>query len=239
MKSFRAIAIALSLMIHASLGYAMLPNSNVANILDIYEAGTGDASIVVEKGIAIEGLSKLGDGLDTIQTADVTPVDQQTPPAQEIKPVDEIRDVITATDSKVEEKIVKTEELKPEPPKPDVVQAVEQPQQVAMVTEKSSSEEKIGKQNLAARSAYEGQVLSAQLKARVDRNFRKLGKVKVAVTIGLRGEVLSCQIASSSGSPELDERAVAALKEINFPPIPPEVAITPLSYTLVFNFRPH
>jgi periplasmic protein TonB len=238
MKPFRAIAIALSLMIHASLGYAMLPRTIAASTLDTSEAGTGEDSIVVEKGIALEGLSKLGDALDTIQTSDVSPVAQQTP-VQDVKPIDEIRDVITATESKVEEKIVKTEELRPEPPKPDVVQAQEQPQQVAMLTEKSSSEEKVGQQNLAARSAFDGQVSNVLQKAQVDRKFKKLGTVKFSFTIGLRGELLSRQITASSGSPDLDQLVIAALEKAPFPPIPPEVATGPLSYKSHFDFKPH
>jgi periplasmic protein TonB len=241
MKPFRAIAIVLSLMVHASLGYAMLPATYASNSLDVSEAGTGDDAIWVEKGVALEGFSKLGDAMETIQTADVTPIASETPPPlPEVKPVEELRDTITATEGKVDENVVKTiEPPTPEPPKPEVVQAQERPQQVAMVAEKSSSEEKNGQRDLAARNAYDGQIASVLKKARVDRYFKKFGKVKFSFTIGLRGELLSREITASSGSTDVDERVIAALESTAFPPIPPEVSKVPLPYKSYFDFTPH
>ncbi len=238
MTRFRAIAIALSLMIHASLGYAMLPRSDL-RVADAFDAGSGNDTIQVEQGIAIEGLSKLGDALESIQTADITPVAQQTPPpVEDVKPVDEIRDAITATESKVEVKVTKAEETPTvaDQPKPEVVQAEEQPQQVAMIAEKSSSESKNGQLNLEAQAAFRGQLSNAVQKAVRNPNSKRSGTVNVTFKIGLRGEVLSREITSTSGSKLLDQTVIAAIDSAEFPPIPANVSNEPMVVSVPFKF---
>ena len=239
MTSLRTIAIALSLLVHMPIGYAVYHQPDAAT-LDAFDVGTGNDQIVVEQGIAIEGLAKLGDELQTIETADVTPVAQETPPPlQEIKPVDELRDTITATESKVEEQIVKTENPPPppEPPKPEAVEAKEQPQQVAMISEQSSGEAKQGSLSTTARTEYLGKLSKYLEKAKINPRSKLAGTVIVKFKVGADGELLSREITTSSGSKVLDEAAVSALdRAAPFPAIPNEVANEPMVVSVPFKF---
>ena len=238
MTKLRSIAIAISLMIHASIGYAMLPAFLQSNV-EAIDLGKGDDVILVEQGIAIEGLAKLGDALETIETVDVTPVDlPPPPPPQEVKPVEELRDAITAAESKIED-VVRTEEPPPqivEPPKPDLAPLKEQPQQIAMLSEQSSGEAKTGGE-AKAYGLYLGRVNEHVQSAKVNPRARTAGTVVMKFTIGLDGALLSKEIASSSGSKVLDEAATAALdRAAPFPPIPPDVSVKPLAFTQPFKF---
>ena len=240
MTSFRAIAIALYLMIHASVGYAMLARTNVSAAA-AFDAGTGNDSIQVEQGIAIEGLSKLGDAMETIETADVTPIAKETPPpVQEVKPVDELRDTITSSESTVEDNINKTEvppPVAPPPPTPEVVQAEERPQQVAMVSEQSSGEAKLGSLSTTARTEYLGKLRDVLEKAKVNPRSRLAGTVVVKFKVGAEGELISREITTSSGSDVLDKAAVAALdRAAPFPRMPHEVANEPMVVSVPFKF---
>ena len=79
MSGLRIIAIVLSVLVHASLGYAMLPSLDKANS-EARELGNGTDIVLVEQGIATEGVSKLGNDMETIETAEVIPVEQPPPP---------------------------------------------------------------------------------------------------------------------------------------------------------------
>jgi periplasmic protein TonB len=239
MKSLRTIAVALSLMVHASVGYAMLPRDDV-NPIDSFAAGTGNDQFVVEQGIAIEGIAKLGDDLQTIETVDVTPAAQEAPPVQEVKPVDELRDTITSAESKVEDNIVKTEEPPPPvtpPPTPQVVEAQEQPKQVALASEQSSGEAKKGAADPAVFKQYLGKLSEFVQKAKINPRSKLTGTVWVKFKVSPEGELLSREITASSGSKVLDEAAVAALdRAAPFPPMPQEVANGPVDVSVPFKF---
>ena len=240
MMPLRTIAIALSLLVHMPIGYAVYVRNDTAEI-EAFDSGTGNDSVLVEQGIAIEGMAKLGDALQTIETADVTPVAQETPPPLlEVKPVDELRDAITATESKIEEHIVKAEEPPPptpEPPKPDVVAAKDQPQQVAMLSEQSSGEAKQGSLTTTARTEYLGRLSKVLEKAKINPRSKLAGTVIVKFKVGADGELLSREITTSSGSKVLDEAAVAALdRAAPFPAMPQEVANEPMVVSVPFKF---
>ncbi len=239
MTSLRTIAVALSLMVHGSLAAAMWP-AHDRQTVDALDAGAGDDAILVEQGIAIEGLIKLGEALETIETAEVTPVEQATPPPlEEVKPVEELRDAITSDASIVEDNIVKTEEPPPpvvEQKQPEAVAVKEQPQQVALVSEQSSGEAKSGG-DAKAYGLYLGEINKYVQRAKVNPRSRLAGTVVMRFTIGLDGQLLSKEVAASSGSPVLDEAATAALdRAAPFPPIPPDVSIKPLAFTQPFKF---
>ena len=239
MTSLRTIAVALSLMVHGSLAFAMWPSQNRVAI-EALDAGAGDDAILVEQGIAIEGLVKLGEALETIETAEVTPIEQATPPPlEEVKPVEELRDAITSDASVVEDNIVKTEEPPPpvvEQKQPEAVEVKEQPQQVALISEQSSGEAKSGG-DARAYGLYLGEINKYVQRSKVNPRSRLAGTVVMRFTIGLDGQLLSKEVAASSGSPVLDEAATAALdRAAPFPPIPPDVSIKPLAFTQPFKF---
>jgi len=254
MTWLRLIAIVLSVLIHGSIGYAMLPAKPDANS-EALDMGKGTDIVLVEQGIAEEGISKLGDALETIETAEIVPVQAATPPPpEEVKP-DELRDVIASEESSVEQEVVKTKEPPPlkepppqqvvkpddpppikEPPAPEVVQAQAQPEQVAVVTQQSSGEAKSGG-DAKMMGLYLGQINDHVQRAKINPRSAIAGTVIMRFTIDVDGKLLSKEIAKSSGSKVLDDAATAALdRAAPFPPIPPEVSIKPLAFTQPFKF---
>ena len=132
--------------------------------------------------------------------------------------------------SKVEEQIVKTEEppppTTPPPPTPEVVQAHEQPQQVAMaVRTEFRRGAKKGGTTRRARTNTSASCVKSCKRPKSIRARDWLGTVWVKFRVGPAGELLSREITSSSGSKVLDQAAVAALdRAAPFPPMPDEVA---------------
>lgn len=237
MTWLRLIAIVLSVLVHGSIGYAMLPAFQDTNSMAL-DVGKGTDIVLVEQGIAEEGISKLGDAMETIETAEIVPVQAAPPPPpEEVKP-DELRDVIDSEASTVEQQVVKTEEPPPikEPPPPEAVQAQSQPEQIAVVTQQSSGEAQSGG-NAKMLGLYLGQVNDHVQRAKVNPRSSIAGTVIIRFTIGIDGKLLSKEIAKSSGSKVLDDAATAALdRAAPFPPIPPEVSIKPLAFTQPFKF---
>lgn len=240
MQMLRAIAVILSLAVHGSLAYALIAKPPMA-VSDAFDAGTGTDSIMVEQGIAIEGLAKLGDAIETIETAEITPmVADAPPPVEEVKEIDELKDAITSDASVVEDNIVKEEE----PPPPDVkkppvteVTPVEQPEQVAVVSEQSSGEEKLGSIDATARTQYLGKLRDMLERSKINPRSRLAGTVWVKFMIGPKGELMSREITTSSGSKVLDDAAVAALdRAAPFPAMPDNVADEPLVVSVPFKF---
>ena len=243
MSSVRAIAALLAVLLHGSTFFAT--NYKWTTRLDAFEGfekGTGNDQIVVEQGIAIEGVAKHGDAMETVETPEVKPVEQATatPVDQEVKP-DELRDAITAKDSKFDDNIVKAEEpppvVAPPPPKPEVVEAKEQPAQVAMLTEQSSSEVKTGSVDTTQFNQYLGKLSEVVQKAAINPRSRLTGTVWVKFKVSPSGELLSREIKTSSGSKVLDEAAMAAIdRAAPFPPIPREASNEPITISVPFKF---
>ncbi len=238
MSRVRTIAVALSVLFHGSLAYGLSYHSNAAR-LEALDNGTGNDLMTVEQGIALEGTAKLGDALQTLETAEVNPVEQNTPPPiQEVKP-DELRDVVTAREAKVEDNIVKAEEPPPpvvEQPKPREVEVKEQPAQIAMLTEQSSGAARTGGSS-TARSEYLGALRGVIEKAKINPRSKVAGTVVVKFKIGFDGELISREIATSSGSDILDKAAMAALdRAAPFPKMPREASNEPLVVSVPFKF---
>ncbi len=242
MNSLKALALALSLGVHASLGYAMWPHLDAVDAQSM-SAGIGDDMFVVEQGVALEGSVKLGDATETIHTEEVTPVEAvAAKPVEEIKEVDEKRDTITSTNvAAIDDNIVKTEdpppELKPEEPQP--VMAVQQPAQIALAHDASSGrEQKGGKAD--AINQYFGKLARLFEESKFRPKQRAVGKVVVQLKIGTDGRLLSREVKASSGNPNLDETALAivdrAAPDIQ-EAMPPGLLSGELSASLPFNFR--
>ncbi|MEZ5898168.1 MAG: TonB family protein [Hyphomicrobiaceae bacterium] len=241
MNLIRATAVAISALVHASLGYSFAQHEPSPTVVS-FEKGEGEDVLTVEQGIAIEGLAKLGNDMETIETAEVTPVDPVTPPPpiEEVKPVDELSEAITSEQSKVEDNIVKLDE--PPPPEaqqekpPEQVQPVQQPQQVAILSEQSSGEAKVAG-DATARMEYLGKLRNVLERAKVNPRSRQAGTVVVKFKIGTDGQLMSREITTSSGSKVLDDAALAALdRAAPFPSMPAEVADEPLVVSVPFKF---
>ncbi|MFA7306606.1 MAG: energy transducer TonB [Hyphomicrobium sp.] len=237
MPWLRLIAIVLSVFIHGSICYAMWPAFHETNS-EALDMGSGTDIVLVEQGIAEEGISKLGDAMETIETAEIVPVQAAPPPPPEQVKPDELRDVIASDESSVVTEVVKTEEPPPieEPPPPEAIQAQSQPEQVAVVTQQSSGEAQSGG-NAKMLGLYLGQINDHVQRAKVNPRSSIAGTVIVRYTIDVDGKLLSKEVAKSSGSKVLDDAATAALdRAAPFPPIPPQVSVKPLAFTQPFKF---
>jgi periplasmic protein TonB len=232
MQFLRPTTWMLSLGLHAALVVAII---GVAGDGAAYDVGTGNDEFVVEQGIALEGVAKFGDAEEMIETVDIAPVQEMTEPKpEEIEP--ELTDVITASTSEHEAEVV-TEEIKPiDEEKPEVVPVEEQAAQVATLVEKSSGAAQQGGA-ATARRAYYGTLSKVLERNKVNPRSRLAGTVLVRFTVGPTGELLSRAVEKSSGSKLLDQAAMEALdRAAPFPPIPTELAGTPVELQVPFKF---
>ncbi|KAB2910629.1 MAG: TonB family protein [Hyphomicrobium sp.] len=228
----RFATIILSLGLHAALLIPLIGISG-GQALD---AGTGDDQFLVEQGIAVEGVAKLGEAEEMIETIDIPPVQAAEVP-EEVKEIEpELTNAITSTESPHEEQVT-AEEPKPiEEEKPMEVPVQEQAPQVATLIEKSSGQAQEGG-DTTKRLAYLGQVRKTLERSKVNPRSQHSGTVLVRFTVGPKGELLSRTIQQSSGSKILDDAAMAALdRAAPFPPLPQEIARGPLEVQVPFRF---
>jgi len=244
----RFFALLLSLGLHAAFLLPFVGESSGVAL----DAGTGDDQFVVEQGIAVEGLAKLGEAEEMIETVDVPPVQaaEVAQPVEQVKP--EITDqVIASTEGEYvsdippppEEEVEVVEEPKPEEEvevvkeeTPQEVPAEEQVAQIATVIEQSSGQAQEGG-DTTQRLAYLGQVRKTLEKSKVNPRSNMSGTVLLKFTVGPTGELLSRTIQQSSGSKILDDAAMAALdRAAPFPPLPQEMASGSIEVQVPFRF---
>lgn len=221
-----------SLGLHAAL-LLMLVGVTGGAALD---AGSGDDLVVVEQGIALEGLAKFGEAEEMIETVDIAPVQaaDAPKPVEEIKP--ELTDVVTATESPHEEQVVPDEPKPVEEEQPVQVPVQEQAPQVATLIEKSSGAAQEGG-DTTSRMAYLGQVRKSLERSKVNPRSSLAGTVLIRFTVGPAGDVLSRVVQKSSGSKLLDDAAMASLdRAAPFPAMPQDLARGPLEVQVPFNF---
>lgn len=232
MQMLRPATIVLSLGLHAAL---LIPLIGVAGGAAL-DAGTESDQVVVEQGIAVEGLAKFGDAEEMIETVDIPPVQatEAPQPIEEIK--QELTDVVTSTESKHEEQVM-TEEPKPvEEQRPVEVPVEEQAPQVATLVEQSSGAAQQGG-DTTQRRAYLGQLRKTLERSKVNPRSTLSGTVMLRFTVGPKGDILSRTIQQSSGSKLLDDAAMSALdRAAPFPPMPQELAGGPLEVQVPFRF---
>jgi protein TonB len=120
--------------------------------------------------------------------------------------------------------------------KPEVTKMEVQPEQLAILTERSTSKAKTARDAQTA-EIYLGKINERVQRSKVNPHSRETGIVILKFTIGTNGSLLSKGIALSSGSPELDAAALTTLiSAAPFPPIPPEVSAKPMTFTQLFKF---
>jgi protein TonB len=228
----RFITIVFSLTLHAALFLPLMSFGGGAAL----EAGTGDDLVVVEQGIALEGLTKFGDAEEMIETVDIPPVQASDvpEPVEEIKP--ELTEVLTSTEGKHEEQVVAEEPKPVEEERPVAVPVKEQAPQVATLIEQSSGAAQQGG-DTTERRAYLGQISKTIQRSKVNPRSTLSGTVLIKFTVGPKGELLSRIVQQSSGSKILDDAAMAALdRAAPFPPLPQEIARAPLEVQVPFRF---
>jgi protein TonB len=228
----RLAAIILSIGLHAALFLPFMSFGGGAAL----EAGTGDDQVVVEQGIALEGLAKFGEAEEMMETIDIAPVAaaDMPEPVKEIEP--ELTDVVTATESKHEEQVVPEDPKPIEEEKPKEMSVKEQAPQVATLIEQSSGAAQEGG-DTTERRAYLGQISKTIQRSKVNPRSTLSGTVLIKFTVGPKGELLSRIVQQSSGSKILDDAAMAALdRAAPFPPLPQEIARAPLEVQVPFRF---
>ncbi len=229
----RPISWLLSFGLHAGLLIALIGITGGAAL----EAGSGNDQFVVEQGIALEGIAKLGDAQETIETVDVAPQQTTERPLEEIKP--NLANVITSTDGPDEDEVAAKEPPPIQDEKPDPVPVQEQAPQVATFSLKSSGAAQHGG-NATLRLAYLGEVRKTLERSKVNPRIHRAGTVLIAFTVGPSGRILSREVRKTSGSKLLDEAALAAIdKAAPFPPMPHDVAQGPLEVQVPFQFVAH
>ena len=235
MDAVRSTTWLISLGLHAAIVVAIVGVTAGGVAM---ESGTGDDVFFVEQGIAIEGVAKLGEAEEMIETVDIPPVQQaQLKPPEEIEP--DLTDVITATESAYEDAIVdrepepileETEEL------PVAVPVEEQLPQVATLVEKSSGDAQMGG-DATQRRAYLGKLRRTLERSKVNPRSRESETVMISFSVDPSGQLLSRTVKKSSGSKMLDDAAIAALdRAAPFPPMPENVAQGPLEVQVPFKF---
>ena len=129
MDALRPTTWLLSLGLHAAVLVAFVGIGGGAAL----ESGSGDDMVMVEQGIALEGLTKLR---EAEQIVDIPPVQEKIEPhvAEDVKP--DLANVVTSTRGE--------EEVVPDERRPVEVQVREQPAQVATLIEQSSGAEQQG-----------------------------------------------------------------------------------------------
>ena len=119
---------------------------------------------------------------------------------------------------------------------PETIEVIAQPQQIVIVRELSSGEEKSGSDATAV-GLYLGRISELVQRSKVNPNSRMTGTTVLKFTIGTDGTLLSKEVTVSSGYSVLDDAAIAALDRAgSFPPIPPEVSKTPMTFSQPFKF---
>ncbi|HVZ03787.1 TonB family protein [Hyphomicrobium sp.] len=123
-----------------------------------------------------------------------------------------------------------------EQPKPNLEEAISQPEEVAIVSELSSGEAKTGGDAHAV-GLYLGKINARIQHSKVNPHSQHTGRVILKFTIGTDGSLLSKQVVSSSGSRVLDEAALAAIdRAAPFPAVPAAVSLKPMVFSQPFNF---
>jgi protein TonB len=221
-----------SLGLHAGLVLALIGVTGGSAL----DAGSGGDMFVVEQGIALEGVTKFGEAEEMIETVDIPPVQPtaRPKPIEEIEP--ELTEVVTSTQSTIEEQVVPDEPKPIEEEKPIAVPMEEQAPQIATLIEQSSGAAQEGG-DTTVRLAYLGTLRKTLERSKVNPRSRLSGTVLIRFTVGPSGEVLSREVKRSSGSKLLDDAAMAALERASpFPPMPENLAQGPLEVQVPFNF---
>ena len=254
MNGLRATSLLISAALHGVLMMAFVDFASGGRSL---EQGTGDDLLRIEQGIALEGLTRLGEAPQTIEAREV--IEQQasvaqpemeeikaaevkpeeTPPPEEIPPQDqptELKDVITSP-------LGPTQEIITAPPPPDVkrpqikqVATEDQIEQVAVLEQKASSQSQDGGDATLYR-AYLGSIRTHVEKFKVKPKAREKGTVVVRFTVDREGNVTEQTVSVSSGSTQLDAAALAAVaKAAPFPKFPKEMEREKIVLSLPFRF---
>lgn len=203
-----------------------------------FESGTGTDDFIIEQGIAIEGLSQLGQDATNVQAVEAEPLEasEARPSVEAVEAVEEVEETkVIASETGPEQELPET---KPEPvvePLPQQVATVEQVEQVQIEEKHAAGAEKKGGDADAVRK-HKGQVWAAIFKNARSAS-RLTGTVNVEIVIAADGQLLTTRILKSSGRSTLDSAAIAAVERAApFPPPPDTLGQAQTTYEVPFRF---
>lgn len=234
--SLRALTWLISFGLHGAIAGIFLVTPGGAAL----DQGDGEDTFVVEQGIAIEGVARLGDSDVSIEAVEAPPPTLQAAAPVELKEPQEedVQHVIGSESGPEQEQITleeKPEEVKEVPPEKKQVAAIEQT--VIAVEEKHAAGPKQAGGNTTALSAYRGKLFAHITKRKVNPKSRISGTAVVRFTVSPKGALLSREISKSSGSKVLDDAAVASIERAApFPAMPSEASDSPLVVSVPFKF---
>lgn len=253
MSGLRASSILVSAVVHAgAIAVALVEFTGGRSL----EQGTGNDLLRIEQGMAIEGLTRLGDSPETVEAREV--VEQEASAARpeleeikaaEVKPEEppppeqvteekppEIRDVVSSPlgpQQEVVQAAPPPDVLKPQPKQVATEQQVEQ---VAVLEQKAASQSQQGGDATLYR-AYLGSLRTQIEKHKVKPKAVGQGTVVVKFTVNREGAVTQREIVTTSGSASLDEAALLAIeKAAPFPKFPEEFSRQEIVLSIPFRF---
>jgi len=249
----RVLSIGMSALLHGgALLYLVSAPAGSRGALDV---GSGQDMLMVEQGIAIEGLSQIGDLVEAVEAREVQPVEAQAAvqPVEEVKTAElepppevvaqekppellEKSEVITSKAEEVEEQEILREAPPEREVKPMEVAAVQPVEALAPVEQQVQSKKQEGG-DPTLRMAYLGKLRGQIERRKLNPNSRDQGTVVVRFVIEPDGRVSSRQVAQSSGSKRLDDAALASIERASpFPPFPEGVGTQAIVVNLPFRF---
>ena len=234
--TLRAITTLFSVALHGAVVGVLFITPGGASL----DEGAGEDTFVVEQGIAIEGVARLGDAEVEVAAIEAPPPVLATPsPVEEVKPLEEDTQHIVGSEEGPEQQDVinepEPEEIEEIPIEPDQVAVIEQTE--VSVDEQRAAGAKQEGGRATALSAYRGKLYSRISRKKVTPRSRRVGTVVVRFTVGTQGELLSSEIAQSSGHQSLEDAAIASIsRAAPFPPMPSEANDEPLVVSVPFKF---
>jgi periplasmic protein TonB len=218
----------ISVVLHGAVALLFfLPGGGAA-----LEQGSAHDFMVVEQGIAIEGIVKLGNGEASSEPVPVQMSEAASPP-EEVKPIEETE--VIASKEGPEQNI--NPEPKPEQikqPTPPQVATLEQ--ETAVEEQQSSSQARLGG-DTTAQSAYLGALSSRLERSKISPHSGIVGTVVVHFVVDAFGNVVSREVSVSSGHKVLDDVAVASIdKAAPFPPMPKGLNRNQIDVSVPFRF---
>jgi periplasmic protein TonB len=232
----RLIGLSLALGLHAGVLYALFAHPGPSGFAD----GSGSDNFTVVAEVRLEGADFL---TQRAQQASDESSPARAMPLPRVKQEPKIE-----PQEKWETKAPlpqQTAEAAPQPPEPPRQESPppEQQQanaQVASAAAKAQDEQ----QAAAALAAHRNELFSRYLvefSSALDRHkvhVAETGNVLLQVTLAPSGQLLDRAIIQSSGHPELDRAAIASLERAApFRPLPQDLTLGPLTFTVPFRFR--
>ena len=227
--ALRVLTWLVSLTVHIALALLMLLPTGSAAL----EEGSGHDAMVVEQGIALEGLAKLGEDEVSVEPVEAPPASAAQPVPDELKQIQD-QQVITSTAGAEQEDINKPQKEVVDQPEPPKVAALEQ-ENVIVQHESSGAEKKGG--DTTAQLAYMGKLRSHLERSKVNPRTQLTGTAVVRFKVAPNGDLISREIVSSSGSKVLDDAALASIdKSSPFPPMPKDLHRDEIEISVPFKF---